>query len=92
MDIAITLFPLLPVVVATIAFRRGSRLALVPLVIFTIQLAWWLAYTFTDWIDNPGMAGVWSVFIFPTIAGLVVAVISLLQNERSAVHDQKLSE
>ena len=83
MEVALTLFPPLPVTVATIAIRRGSRLAVIPFAIFALQLAWWLAYTFTDWIGNPGMAGVWKVVILPTTAGLIIAVIALLRT-RSA--------
>lgn len=83
MELALTLLPLLPLAVATIAIKRGSRVALVPFAIFAFQLAWWLAYTFTDWMSNPGMAGTWKVFVLPTIAGLIIAVIALLRT-RSA--------
>jgi hypothetical protein len=86
MEPMLTLFPLLPVVLAAFAVRHGSRLALVPVAIFALQLAWWLTYTFTNLISNPGIAGAWKVFILPTVAGLIIAVIALLHT--SSAHAQ----
>jgi len=74
MDVLITLVPLLPAVIATVAIRRGSRWAVLSFVILGLQLSWWLAYTLTDRISNPGMSGAWMVFIWPTIASLAIAI------------------
>ena len=77
MELAITLFPLLPAVVAVIAITRGSRLAVISFMVLALQLAWWLAYEYTGWIGNPGMGGVWKFYICPTLASLVIATIAL---------------
>jgi len=88
-EFALKLFPLLPVAVAIVAFRRGSSLALVTIAIFALQLAWWLIYNFTDWISNPGMAGVWRVIILPSIAGLAIAIVALLCTQSARTQSKR---
>ena len=72
----IMLFLLLPVVLSCYALVRGSRLAVVPLVVFAGQLSLWIAYYATDWFGNPGLAGAMAVAVLPTLVGLGLAAIA----------------
>ena len=66
-----------PTVLAAFAWRRGSRLALVPMGVLIAQVGVWFAYYATDGFSNSGMAGVWANFIIPTLVSLVVAAAAL---------------
>jgi hypothetical protein len=72
-------FVVLPVVVAGLALRGGSRIALIPVVIFIAEVALWFAYYATDWFSNPGAGLGALLIIIPALIGLVIAVAALLR-------------
>lgn len=70
-------FLMLPVAVAIVALRRGSRLALVPVAIFIAQVGLWFAYYATDWFTNPGgPTGLWMMLV-PALFSLGISAAAL---------------
>lgn len=65
---------LLPVVLSIYAGGRGSRLALVPLVVFAGQMSLWFAYYATDWFSDPGVGIALSIALLTALGNLVLAV------------------
>ncbi len=79
----LVLFQLLPVALSIYAVGRGSRLAVLPLVVFVGQMVLWGAYYATEWFSNPGLGGALAVAVLPTLASLILAVVATVLTFRS---------
>ncbi len=73
-----------PAAIALLALLRGSRLAVVPLMIFAGQATLVTIYMNTDFIRNPGLGGAYVVGVFPTLISLILALVSFAQTRGTA--------
>jgi hypothetical protein len=72
---------LLPVLLSVPGLRRGSRLAVLPVLICLGQTALWFLYYATDWFSNPGIGGALIVGVAPSVLGTLIALVAWVQTQ-----------
>jgi hypothetical protein len=69
---------LLPVALSAYAGMRGSRLAVVPILVFAGQMSWWFAYHATAWVSLAVGGSALLMAVLTTVGSLVLGVAAMV--------------